>query len=304
VSPICLDTASAGALRPAASHTDTDEPDVDVIHHALARNIRFLDVRSDDQTGGGLEPTAQALARHLRPEDVVIATTITTGRDASGREIRAAVRDTARRLGIQRLPLVYLADPVNGPFDAVTGPGGAVDVLVALRSAGEIGAVGVTGADLPRLSRYLDLGVLDVVRLHQGWTLADRRAAPLIDQAVAAGVAVVNAPADRTCGSSRDQPAAAAAVRSMELVCRWWGTDLATAALLFSVRDPRIASTVARFTAPAGVTPALEAVEVDLVEPFWDELATLLPGPAHGHHHSQSHPVSQTGTHHHRRTQR
>jgi D-threo-aldose 1-dehydrogenase len=89
----------------------------------------------------------------------------------------------------------------------------------------------------------------------------------------------------------------------MELVCRWWGTDLATAALLFSVRDPRIAATVARFTAPAGVTSTLEAVEADLVEPFWDELATLLPGPEHGHHHNQSHPVSLTGTHHHRRTQ-
>jgi D-threo-aldose 1-dehydrogenase len=55
------------------------------------------------------------------------------------------------------------------------------------------------------------------------------------------------------------------------------GTDLATAALLFSVRDRRISSTVTGIAAPADITSTLSALDTDPVEPFWDELETLLP---------------------------
>lgn len=78
----------------------------------------------------------------------------------------------------------------------------------------------------------------------------------------------------------------------MDLVCRWWGTDLATAALLFSVRDRRITSTVIDLTAPAALTSTLDVLASDLVEPFMgragDSPAPARPRAAHPLHHQPS----------------
>jgi len=71
--------------------------------------------------------------------------------------------------------------------------------------------------------------------------------------------------------------AVADAVTAMDQVCRWWGPDLATAALLFSNRDPRITSTVTSFADPSSMTQTLAALDDDMVEPFWDELVTSYP---------------------------
>ncbi|HEY5981751.1 MAG TPA: aldo/keto reductase [Microlunatus sp.] len=229
-------------------------------------------------------------------QPVIIDVRVDDRDDHSGARIRATVHDRLRRLGIEQLPVVHLHDPAFHPFDLLTESGGAVDTLVELRSGGEIGAIGVAGADPVRLSRYVDLGVLDAVRVHGRWTLVDRSAGPLIDRAAAAGLTVVNtgvfgggllgsvgAGAAQLSRSRR--PELAAAARAMGLVCRWWGTDLATAALLFSVRDHRVDSTVTGLTTSAALSWTREALESDLVEPFWDELETLVPATQHHTHH-------------------
>ena len=65
----------------------------------------------------------------------------------------------------------------------MTEPGGAVDALVELRDAGEIGHIGVAGGDTREISRYVDLGVFEAVLVHNRWTLVDRSAGPLFEQA-------------------------------------------------------------------------------------------------------------------------
>ena len=75
----------------------------------------------------------------------------------------------------------------------LTEPGGAVDALVELRDAGEIGHIGVAGGDTREIRRYVDLGVFDALLVHNRWTLVDRSAGPLFEQAAAAGMGVVNA---------------------------------------------------------------------------------------------------------------
>jgi D-threo-aldose 1-dehydrogenase len=126
-----------------------------------------------------------------------------------------------------RLPLVYLQLRPGQLVDSITAPGGPVDTLVTLRTNGEVGAIGVAGSGLDQLSRCIDLGVLDAVRVHGGWTLLDRSAAQLLDQAVAA----INADVDAggllrgTRGGGNlsktvVRPALVEAARAMDLVCR------------------------------------------------------------------------------------
>jgi D-threo-aldose 1-dehydrogenase len=67
----------------------------------------------------------------------------------------------------------------------------------------------------------------------------------------------------------------------MTEVCRLWGTDLATAALQFSLRDPTITATVTGFTKQSTLDRTLAAVEVELPDAFWEELESLVPGSEH-----------------------
>jgi D-threo-aldose 1-dehydrogenase len=256
------------------------------VRQALAHNIWFLDTLNS-RAGRSSQRMERAIADHGSPPDgVVVATTVATpSDDLAGPRIRAAITSSAQRLRLPQLPLVYLHLRPLQPFDAITAPGGPLDTLIALRTAGEIGAVGVTSSDVAQLSRSVDLGVIDAIRVHGRWTLLDRSAGPVLDDA-AAGIAVVNADVDGggLLGGTRSgshpkratSPALTEAARAMNLVCRWWGTDLATAALLFSLRDRRITSTIG-FSTPAHVTATLPVLDADLVEPFWDELQTLVP---------------------------
>jgi aryl-alcohol dehydrogenase-like predicted oxidoreductase len=71
------------------------------------------------------------------------------------------------------------------------------------------------------------------------------------------------------------------AAEAMNEVCRRWDTDLAAAALQFSLRDPRIASTVTGFTKQSTLERTLEAVDENLPESFWAEIEALVPQPEH-----------------------
>ena len=46
----------------------------------------------------------------------------------------------------------------------------------ALRESGEVGAIGLAGGRVQEIARYLDLGVFDVLLVHNRWTLVDRSA--------------------------------------------------------------------------------------------------------------------------------
>jgi D-threo-aldose 1-dehydrogenase len=55
------------------------------------------------------------------------------------------------------------------------------------------------------------------------------------------------------------------------------GTDLATAALQFSMRDSRVHSTVIGFTKPSRISTLMASAAVELPPDLWIELETLVP---------------------------
>jgi D-threo-aldose 1-dehydrogenase len=58
-------------------------------------------------------------------------------------------------------------------------------------------------------------------------------------------------------------------------MCAEAGVQLRAAALQFSLRDPRIASTVVGVSDPARVTETIEMAELPIPEPIWAELEAL-----------------------------
>jgi D-threo-aldose 1-dehydrogenase len=175
----------------------------------------------------------------------------------------------------------------------MTAPGGAVEALVEAKERGEIGHIGLAGGDVHEMRRYLDLGVFEVLLVHNRWTLVDRSAGPLLERAAELGVGIVNAAvlgggilADEsgrstTYGYRRASPETLHSIARMREVCRRWDTTLASAAIRFSTRDPRIASTIVGISRPARIQPTLEAAALDRPDRFWDELEELVPEPEH-----------------------
>jgi D-threo-aldose 1-dehydrogenase len=294
VSAICMGGAQLGSLPELFGYEVTEQNAIGLVRRVLDSPIRFLDTSNGYGGGRSEERIGRAVRDHGGlPIDFVISTKVDAlDGDYSGERVRTSVRESMERLGIGRLPIVFLHDPEFHPFDVITEPGGAVDVLVELRDAGEIGHIGVAGGDTREISRYLDPGVFEAVLVHNRWTLVDRSAGPLFQRAVEEEMAVVNAAvyggglltASGGNGNYAYRPAAPAvrdAAAAMSEVCRRWGTDLATAALHFSLRDPKITVTVTGFTKQSTLDRTLDAVEVELPDAFWEELESLVPAPEH-----------------------
>ena len=75
----------------------------------------------------------------------------------------------------------------------------------------------------------------------------------------------------------------------MDAVCTTAGIDLATAALQFSLRDPRIDATVVGITSESRIQSLIASAGVHIPDAVWDELELLVPpastwldSPSHG----------------------
>ncbi|GAA3814792.1 oxidoreductase [Cellulomonas soli] len=291
VSAVCAGGSPLGGMPLLYGYDVPRERGVATVRAVLDSPIRFIDTSNGYSDGESERRIGEALRRAGGlPEDVVVATKVDPrGRDYSAARVRASVAESRERLGLDHLPLVHLHDPEQFDFEEIAGPGGAVEQLVALRDAGEIGAIGIAGGPVQEMARYVELGVFDVLLVHNRWTLLDRSAGPLIAEAVRRGMGVLNAAvygggilaaAPGTSASYGYQAAAQETldrVDAMHLVCAEHGTDLATAALHFSLRDPQVSSTVVGMSRPERVAATVEAAAVQLPDELWVDLEALLP---------------------------
>ena len=264
---------------------------VELVEAILDSPIRFLDTSNGYSGGASERRIGAAIKRHGGlPPDFVVATKVDAlGSDYSGARVEQSIKESRERLGIEALPLVYLHDPEFHDFDYMTAPGGAVDTLVRLHQDGEIGAIGLAGGQVQVMERYVALSVFQVLLVHNRWTLVDRSAEKIITQATNAGMAVMNAAiygggilANPRGGSTsygyRPAPTETlTAITAMADVCDRYGTNLATAALQASLRDELITSTIVGFSKLSRLHDLLAAADTVLPEPFWTEIASLMP---------------------------
>ena len=263
---------------------------VDFVRALLRSPIRAIDTSNNYGDGNSERRIGKAIALAGGvPDDFLIITKVDSARgDYSGARVRESLRESLERLGVERVPLLFLHDPDAFDFDYVSAPGGAIDALAKIREGGIADAIGVATGDTMLLHRYLDLGVFDAILSHNRFTLVDRSADELFTRAVEMGVGVLNAaiygggilarPREATMYSYK--PASHAlleTIAAMDSVCTRYGIDLATAALQFSLRDPRIDATVVGITNERRITSLIASAGADIPVAVWDELEQLVP---------------------------
>src|ERR687893_758666 len=195
--------------------------------------------------------------------------------------------ESERRIG-GRLQLVYLHDPEHESFDHMMSHGGPVEVLTGLKEEGVIQHLGVAGGPIDLMIRFVETDLFEAVITHNRYTLVNRTADPLFDVAAEHGVAALNA-APYGSGILAKGPDAYARyeyqdapqelveqVRAMENTCREVGIPLAAAALQFSMRDPRVISTIVGMSRPERVEQTLELAANPIPDELWPMLDSFV----------------------------
>jgi len=273
----------------------------DTLRAVFGSPLNFLDTAASYGDGESERRIGEAL-REIGglPEGCVLATKADrdpkTG-DFSGDQMRRSVERSLRLLGLDRLQLVHLHDPEyldepgREPFEYMMAPGGPVETLADLKEDGVIEHLGIAGGPVDLLIQFVETGVFEVVVTHNRYTLVNRSAEPLLDVATQRGVAALNA-APYGSGILAKGPDAYARyeyreapqemverVRKMESACRGLGVPLAAAALQFSLRDPRVVSTIVVISRPERVEQTIELATHPIPDELWPRLdSPVTPG--------------------------
>ncbi|MEN8836884.1 MAG: aldo/keto reductase [Celeribacter marinus] len=195
----------------------------------------------------------------------------------------ASLEESCARLGVSQIPLLFLHDPEHArDLDEVES---ALDALFEMKEAGRAKAVGLAMGRLDIMEPMLKSRPFDALISHNRFTLLNRSASAMFDYAVDAGIAVINAApfAGGVLAKGADEmprvtyqeatEETLAPVRRIETLCARHGVAMGAVALQFSMRDPRVSTTLLGVSKPERVAQAIGWAQMEIPTALWDELA-------------------------------
>ncbi|GAA0372540.1 aldo/keto reductase [Streptomyces blastmyceticus] len=210
-------------------------------------------------------------------------------RDYSRDGVLRSVEESLRRLGLDRVDVLYIHDPDEHWAQAV---GEAYPTLARLRDEGVVGAIGAGMNQTAMLARFVAETDVDVVLCAGRCSLLDGSAQrdlfPLCERCgvavVAAGVFNSGILADPGADARYDYAPAPAATlaraRRMAALCERHGVPLPAAALAWPARHPAVASVLVGMRSAAEVAANTRWAATAVPPALWRDLAEagLLPG--------------------------
>ena len=289
VAPICFGASGLGDMPDTYGYAVDAERASATIRAIFDGPTNFLDTsriygmgRSEERIGavirerGGLPPGFVISTKLDRdPETNVF--------DAA--RARRSLELSLKALGLEKIDLLHLHDPEHSRSLAeATGRDGALGALFRMKEEGLVKAVGLAAGNVEMMIPLLRDWDFDALITHNRFTIANRNAEAMMDLAMSRGVAVLNA-APYAGGvlakGSAEYPryvyqeASAEAldpIRRIEAICSRHGVPPGAAALQFSMRDPRITSTICGVSKPERVRQTLEWARFPISDAFWEEL--------------------------------
>ncbi|MEG9862683.1 MAG: aldo/keto reductase, partial [Parvularculales bacterium] len=165
----------------------------------------------------------------------------------------------------------------------------ALDELFKLKEEGLADAVGLAMGKLDVMELILREKPFDALINHNRWTVLNRSADTLFTDASKRGIAVLNAAPYAGGVLAKGsvempqvtyQPATAetlAPVKEVEDICTRHGVAPGAVALQFSMRDPRVTSTIVGVTKPERVAQTLDWAQTEIPEALWKDIGHLTP---------------------------
>jgi D-threo-aldose 1-dehydrogenase len=268
-----------------------EEQALATIRAALDSPLAFLDTAASYGDGESERRIGLVLReRGGLAQGVVVATKadrdLQTGA-FTGDQMRRSVERSLRLLGVDRLQLCYLHDPEHIGFVAAMVSGGAVEALQSLHDEGVIQHLGIAGGPIDMMTQFVETDLFEVAISHNRYTLLNREANPFWDVCQRHNVAALNA-APYGSGMLAKGPSAyprymygqaspnqLQVAYALEAVCQRHHVPLAAVALQFSLRDPRIASTIVGMSKPERLAETLALAETSIPDELWLEVVQV-----------------------------
>jgi len=202
----------------------------------------------------------------------------------SGAQMRRSVERSLRLLGLDQVQILYLHDPEHITFAQAMARGGPAEALQRCQEEGLATHIGVAGGPIDLMTRFVETGLFSVAISHNRYTLLNTEAQHFWNVCMQHGVAAINA-APYGSGLLAKGPSTyprymyeeasqefLERARRMEAICQRYDVPLAAVALQFSLRDPRIASTIVGISRPERLTETLTLANYSLPEELWAEI--------------------------------
>ncbi len=292
VSRICFGTSALGSVPADYGYAVPEDRARETIRAIFDGPTNFIDT-SRNYGGGRSEQLIGDVIRERGrlPAGFVVSTKLDrdarTGRfDAS--QARRSIEESLAALGLDHVHLLHLHDPeYAASLSEITAADGALAALFRLKEEGIADAVGLAAGNVDIMMPLLEDWEFDALITHNRFTLVNRNAEPMIDFAVGKGIAVLNAApyasgvlakgsqANAHYVYQEATPEMLDPIRRIEAVCARHGIPTGAAALQFSLRDPRVTSTICGVTRPERIRQTLDWANWPIGDDVWAELAAL-----------------------------
>jgi D-threo-aldose 1-dehydrogenase len=289
VTPICFGTSGLGDMPDTYGYSVEVERAEATMRAIFDGPVNFVDTariygmgRSEERIGSAIRE------RGGLPAGFVISTKLDRDPQTNvfdARRARRSLEKSLAALGLERIDLLHLHDPEHSrPLAEATSRDGALGELFRMREEGLAKAVGLAAGPATIVMPLLRDWDFDALITHNRFTLANRNAEAMLNFAHSKGIAVLNA-APYAGGvlakGSTSYPryvyqeasdSVLDPIRRIEAICARHGVPPGAAALQFSMRDPRVASTVCGVSKPERVKQTLDWAQFPIPDALWREL--------------------------------
>lgn len=292
VTKLCFGSSALGDMPATYGYSVDEERALETINAIFDSPVNFLDSSRIYGFGESEERIGKVIkARGGLPEGFVLATKLDRDPETNcfdADQARRSLEQSLAALNVDSIPVLHLHDPEHArSLPEITGAGGSIDALMRFKEEGLCQAVGLAMGRLDMMLPLVKEFDFDIILNHNRYNLLNRSATELYDYAKTRGIATLNAAPysggvlakgasvmPQIAYSPADDEALTG-VRKIEEICAHYKVAPGAVALQFSLRDPRIDSTVIGVSAAARVTQTLEWAEAEIPQKLWDEIEAL-----------------------------
>ena len=261
---------------------------------AIDAGIRLIDTASLYVQSTAELMVGEALRqRRAQAGEIVVETKVRDVRDFgySAAETRRSVETSLERLGLARIPMVFIHDPPAAILDRVLAADGALGALRQMQAEGSVGHVGIASNNPWDNAPYVETGEFEAAVVPDAYSLISQVALERIFPAAERfGMGVVVAtPLERgllATGARARRPEdhinrtfsadVLQQVERIEEICGRHGVSLLAAALQYVVRHPLVSTTIPGFRSPDQPAASVAAMLEPISSECWQELEPLV----------------------------
>ena len=292
VSEICFGTSALGNMPDTYGYEVNPSIAEETILAILNGPSNFIDT-SRNYGMGRSEKLIGNVFKSLggKPNNIILATKIDRDtatnildRDATLKSFEQSIK----ALATEKIDILHLHDPEHcKDLNDITCKGGALDTLFQLKEEGSVTLVGLAMGKVEMMYDLIQKWPFDVMINHNRFTLLNRQADKLFNLAKKKGIKIFNAApfcggilAKGTKETNRlvYQEVSEKKLKpifDLEKICLKYNIPLGAAALQFSMKDPRISSTIVGITKKSRIDQIVEWSNFEISEGAWTEILSL-----------------------------